>query len=296
MRDKYLSPDDDLSRTDELPVLAEDAVVAASGALPAGDDSDPADTARLRTVQIPAPDDPTAARRQASSAAQALKDAVEAVLRELDERRATHGLLEKSLAESDAEVAELQAEVSRHRKELNALRAAGGAREQALEKSVHETDGQVEELRSKLAEAHAGRLRAEAELERLQRQLTEGERSIDRQHERLTALHQELGTRAAPLPVLVCLTSAKPERHVVNAPETLIGRGAACAIRVVTHSVSREHARIRHENGKVVIHDCGSKNGVYVNSVRVERYELEHGDSITIGGAQFRFLLEGAQT
>jgi pSer/pThr/pTyr-binding forkhead associated (FHA) protein len=64
----------------------------------------------------------------------------------------------------------------------------------------------------------------------------------------------------------------------------------------VTHSVSREHARLKHENGKVIIHDCGSRNGVFVNSVRVKRHELEHGDSITIGDAHFRFLLEGAQT
>lgn len=323
MRDKYASPDDDLSRTDELPVLAEDAVVPAS---PATDDWDPADTSRQRTVRVQAADYPTPASWQESSAVQALEGAVKAVLRVLDERQATHARLEKSLEQRDVEVAELRAEVSRQRKELDTLRAATGVtaggvtpndveslteriaemereleqritREQALEKSVHESHSQVEELRSKLAAAHAGRQRADAELERLGRQLAEGERSIDRQNERLTALHNELGERvAAPLPVLVCLTSAKPERHVVSAPETLIGRGSTCAIRLVTHSVSREHARLRHENGKVVIHDCGSKNGVFVNSVRVERHELEHGDSITIGGAQFRFLLEGAKT
>ena len=98
-----------------------------------------------------------------------------------------------------------------------------------------------------------------------------------------------------PLPVLICLTGAKPERHVLDAPETLIGRGADCGIRIVTHFVSREHARLRRENGKVIIQDCGSKNGVFVNSIRVDRHELEHGDWITIGETQFRFLLEGAQ-
>jgi hypothetical protein len=198
-------------------------------------------------------------------------------------------------------------------------------REQALERRVHEAHIQVEELRVKLAETHAGRQRADAELARLEKLLADKERSVDRQNERLTTLQNELservnalakaqvtaiptagaeprpgnsvaGNSALPLPVLVCLTSTKPERHIVSAPEILIGRGPECAIRIVTHFVSREHARLRHENGKVIIQDCGSKNGVFVNSIRVDRHELQHGDWITIGESQFRFLLEGAQT
>jgi hypothetical protein len=33
---------------------------------------------------------------------------------------------------------------------------------------------------------------------------------------------------------------------------------------------------------------------VFVNSVRVERQDLEHGDWVTIGETQFRFLYESA--
>jgi hypothetical protein len=196
-------------------------------------------------------------------------------------------------------------------------------REQALEQRAHEANGQVQELRQKLAETLVGRKHADAELERLQKLLAEKEQSLDRQNERLTTLQHDLSDRVAALaraqvaavptggaelrsvssvtangtaslPVLICLTGTKPKRHVVNATETLIGRGPDCAIRIFTHFVSREHAKLKHENGKVIIHDCSSKNGVFVNSIRVDRHELQHGDWITIGETQFRFLLEGA--
>jgi pSer/pThr/pTyr-binding forkhead associated (FHA) protein len=54
--------------------------------------------------------------------------------------------------------------------------------------------------------------------------------------------------------------------------------------------VSREHARIVVAGSRVVVEDLGSTNGVFVNSVRIERQELRHGDLVTVGETQFRFL------
>jgi pSer/pThr/pTyr-binding forkhead associated (FHA) protein len=39
-----------------------------------------------------------------------------------------------------------------------------------------------------------------------------------------------------------------------------------------------------------VIEDAGSRNGVFVNAVRVDRQTLQEGDLITIGDTQFRFV------
>jgi pSer/pThr/pTyr-binding forkhead associated (FHA) protein len=90
------------------------------------------------------------------------------------------------------------------------------------------------------------------------------------------------------------LTSEALEKHVIDAPQMTIGRGSECEIRIFTHFVSRQHARLKRTEGKVTIEDCGSTNGVFVNSVRVERQDLEHGDWVTIGETQFRFLHESA--
>jgi pSer/pThr/pTyr-binding forkhead associated (FHA) protein len=55
--------------------------------------------------------------------------------------------------------------------------------------------------------------------------------------------------------------------------------------------VSREHARLTvSPRGGVVIEDLSSTNGIFVNSVRIDRHELRHGDLVTIGESQFRFL------
>jgi len=70
-----------------------------------------------------------------------------------------------------------------------------------------------------------------------------------------------------------------------------IGRGASCDIQILTHFVSREHARLTvSPRGSVVIEDLGSTNGVFVNAGRVDRQELHHGDVVTVGESQFRFL------
>ena len=54
--------------------------------------------------------------------------------------------------------------------------------------------------------------------------------------------------------------------------------------------MSREHARLTLARGTVVIEDLGSTNGIFVNSVRIDRQELRHGDLVTVGETQFRFL------
>jgi pSer/pThr/pTyr-binding forkhead associated (FHA) protein len=38
-----------------------------------------------------------------------------------------------------------------------------------------------------------------------------------------------------------------------------------------------------------VIEDLGSRNGVFVNAVRVDRHVLEESDLVTVGDTQFRF-------
>lgn len=92
-------------------------------------------------------------------------------------------------------------------------------------------------------------------------------------------------------PILVCLTSDAPRHYALTKRVTTIGRSSQCDIQIVTHFVSREHARISiAQRGGVTIEDLASTNGVFVNSLRVERQELRHGDLITVGETQFRFL------
>jgi pSer/pThr/pTyr-binding forkhead associated (FHA) protein len=104
-------------------------------------------------------------------------------------------------------------------------------------------------------------------------------------------VRREASSERANTPTLICLTSDAPHQYALAKRVTTIGRSAHCDIQIVTHFVSREHARISIEQrGRVTIEDLASTNGVFVNSLRVERQELQHGDLVTVGETQFRFL------
>jgi two-component system, NtrC family, sensor kinase len=68
-----------------------------------------------------------------------------------------------------------------------------------------------------------------------------------------------------------------------------IGRAEDQAICIPHKSLSRSHARIEPDEGRFVVVDLGSKNGTLVNGVRVQRREVGHGDTITLGDLDLLF-------
>ena len=70
---------------------------------------------------------------------------------------------------------------------------------------------------------------------------------------------------------------------------SIIGRGGDITLPQDDRTASREHARIRDENGKFVLYDMGSTNHTYVNGEREERKVLLDNDKVRIGKTVFRF-------
>ena len=66
--------------------------------------------------------------------------------------------------------------------------------------------------------------------------------------------------------------------------ETVIGRDAVCDIQIMDRQVSRSHAKITQEkNGKILLTDLNSKNGVFLNGDRINgTVDLKDGDAIKI--------------
>lgn len=55
-------------------------------------------------------------------------------------------------------------------------------------------------------------------------------------------------------------------------------------------AVSREHARIKLENGQFVLYDLASSGGTRVNGANIVRQPLANGDAIQIGDIQLAFV------
>lgn len=66
--------------------------------------------------------------------------------------------------------------------------------------------------------------------------------------------------------------------------EVLVGRGPECALRLPSSGVSRVHARLMVRGDGAHIQDLGSKNGTWVNGVRLAHAaELSEGDEVVVG-------------
>ena len=71
---------------------------------------------------------------------------------------------------------------------------------------------------------------------------------------------------------------------------TRLGRQLDNDVVFQEESVSRNHAEIRCENGKYILHDLLSTSGTFVNNRRIERCVLNSGDLISLANVQFMFV------
>jgi two-component system, cell cycle response regulator len=89
--------------------------------------------------------------------------------------------------------------------------------------------------------------------------------------------------QAATATLVVLSGSNVGEMYRLEKDQMVIGRGDKVDLRLVDEGISREHARLIKDEGRVVLEDLGSTNGTYCNGQRVERHPLAEGDKILIG-------------
>src|SRR5882724_6208047 len=78
-------------------------------------------------------------------------------------------------------------------------------------------------------------------------------------------------------------------RYFLPQGVTTLGRAEDNTIILDDSCVSRRHARIKVDGGKVSIEDLGSGNGTFFGEQKIEREELSDGDEVVI--EPFRLLL-----
>lgn len=88
----------------------------------------------------------------------------------------------------------------------------------------------------------------------------------------------------ADVPILVCTAGALAGRRFVVPEGGLdLGRAKESGVVIVDEGVSRYHARILYDDGRLWLQDAGSRNGVFVNGSRVTGHRaLKVGDEVRI--------------
>ncbi len=79
---------------------------------------------------------------------------------------------------------------------------------------------------------------------------------------------------------LVLLDGSDRRFPLAEGSELMVGVAAHCTVRLNAVDVSRAHALLTCQRGKVVVLDLGSTNGTFVNGRRVKETELQPGDFI----------------
>ncbi|MEQ8819518.1 MAG: FHA domain-containing protein [Sumerlaeia bacterium] len=90
--------------------------------------------------------------------------------------------------------------------------------------------------------------------------------------------------------IIVKLGDQVVQRYKMDKDVLSIGRARDNDIVVENLSVSRNHARIRHEGGRFVLTDLNSANGSFVNGVKISKAELKDDDIISIGKHKLHFI------
>ena len=106
-----------------------------------------------------------------------------------------------------------------------------------------------------------------------------GTERAEENRERAAGRRKRLRARRRAVPVL-----RRRPRGPAGSPGARVGRSATCEVQLSSALVSRRHARLTLTHLGVTIEDLGSRNGVYVNSVRViGSARLKLGDRLAIG-------------
>jgi chromosome segregation ATPase len=189
------------------------------------------------------------------------RQALEARLAEADKaRQAEINDLSKQLVQLKRHIDDYERKVSHKDAAINALLSELATKASTPEPADKLTEKDVDEVVHRLADRKAP--------------ATEDRIHSDR--ERVTRL-------------LVGSIDGQELRFPLFKDRLTVGRTAHNDIQIKAQYISRRHAVVVTEDEQTRIVDWGSKNGVYVNGIRVSEKNLKNGDLVTVGTAEFRF-------
>ena len=98
-------------------------------------------------------------------------------------------------------------------------------------------------------------------------------------------------TREVAPPILRLVEGPEaPRDFSLLATEVVIGRSKEADICVDSSDLSRKHVALSLSQGQYTCRDLESRNGVYLNGVKVHSAVLRDGDNIQLGSIVFLYL------
>jgi hypothetical protein len=80
------------------------------------------------------------------------------------------------------------------------------------------------------------------------------------------------------------------EKYSIGRSSAVIGRAPSAEISLLDRTASRQHAEVIKERGRILVRDLSSRNGLFVNNLKVDQWVLRDGDLIRIGGTLLQFV------
>jgi pSer/pThr/pTyr-binding forkhead associated (FHA) protein len=96
-----------------------------------------------------------------------------------------------------------------------------------------------------------------------------------------------------PMKLTLTLSGRTLERYEFDKESVKIGRNEDCEVTIDNLGVSRYHSEIVSKDGFYILRDLKSNNGTFVNGKRIESYNLNDGDEISIGKFTISFSGKG---
>ena len=82
---------------------------------------------------------------------------------------------------------------------------------------------------------------------------------------------------------------------MLSAGDNSIGRSDGSSVRLTDESVSRQHAVIRCQNGKLSLFDVGSRTGTVLDGRTISGHPVGNGDVISMGRSEFTMMAAKVQ-
>ncbi len=126
---------------------------------------------------------------------------------------------------------------------------------------------------------------------------TDVEKTLVTEEDPLGEVRRALQTALAENPFLIIMSGPeKGKKILLAAGSVTIGRAADNVIRLNDSLISSHHARIECSDGKIIVRDMGSRNGVWINGRKIDSRVLTNGARIVFGSTEVMVTIPGAKS